>query len=161
MGHFLRWLERAELICACTCLALAATSLFADVFAREIIGGGIYGVQKFAVYCCAISGALGISVVVHKGGHLRISAIDSLYPPSVLVQVGRLCDLLSAGVCVFLAWYSAKFVFDTYSFQETDTILNVPIWRIQIALPIAFSLAAVKYLAHAFSPALKPEEGAI
>jgi C4-dicarboxylate transporter DctQ subunit len=159
MRPILHWIERSELLVACACLLMAAVGLCADVISRELLGNGLYGVQKFAVYCCAVSGALGISVVVHKGGHLRISGIDALYAEANLKRVSRLGDAVSGGICLMFAWFSGRFVLDTYNFNEMDTILNVPIWRIQIALPIAFSLAGLKYLAHALAPSLKPEEG--
>ena len=74
----------------CSGLALAAFVLCADVIAREVFGQGFYGVQKLAVYCCAVAGALGMSVVVHAGGHLRITAIDnpaSLQLRDALVEI--------------------------------------------------------------------------
>lgn len=153
------WLDTAELAVACSGLAFAATALCADVIGREVFGNGIYGIQKFAVYCCAVSGALGISIVVHRGGHLRISAVDGLIPNHLRLPLGRVADMVSAALCLFLAWYAAKFVHETFTFHEMDTVLNVPIWRIQIALPIAFLLAAIKYAVHAILPDIKPEEG--
>jgi TRAP-type C4-dicarboxylate transport system permease small subunit len=152
--------ERLEVAFAGLCLAAAALGLCADVISREIIGQGLYGVQKFAVYCCAISGGLGISVVVHRGGHLRITAIDELVPDRMAAPFARIGDLVSAAICAALAYFSAVFVYDTFTFNETDTILNVPIWRIQIVLPIAFGFAMIKYLLHAAVPSSKPTEGA-
>ena len=160
-GTALKWIVRIELIVACICLAAAAFALCADVIAREILGQGIYGVQKFAVYCCAISGALGMSIVVQSGGHLRITAIDALYRPQALTPVSRLGDLVSASAFLFLAWFAAEFVANTYAFRETDTILQIPIWRVQIILPIAFILAAIKFIVHAAYPAHKPDETAV
>lgn len=160
-NHLLKWLMRAELVVACSGLAFAAFVLCADVIARELFGQGFYGVQKLAVYCCAIAGALGMSIVVHAGGHLRITAIDALYAPRMLQLVSRFGDLVSAAAFLFLAWFAVRFVANTYAFNETDTILQLPIWRIQIVLPVAFLLAALKFLVHAAFPATKPEEATV
>lgn len=160
MARLVLWIERLEIIIACVCLPTAAAALCADVISRELFGQGLYGVQKFAVYCCAISGALGISIVVHRGGHLRISAVDALLPTTLLPQISRLGDAISAAGCLFLAYYSFIFVRNTFLFQEVDTILDIPIWRVQMVLPIAFTLAAIKYLMHAAAPTLKPTESA-
>lgn len=155
------WIMRAERIICCAGLALAAAALCADVFSREILGQGIYGVQKFAVYCCAVAGALGLSVVVHSGGHLRVTAIDALIPQRFLGIVACIGDVISALACLFLAYYAQQFVYNTFRFQEMDTILQIPIWWVQIVLPVAFALAALKYLLHAIDPASKPEESMV
>ena len=157
----LKWIMRCELFVACGCLALAAAALCADVIVRELFHEGLYGVQKVAVYCCAIAGALGLSIVVDGGGHLRISAIDSIIPEAHRHWVARLGDLLSAVVFLGLAWFAARFVVSTFRFNETDVVLQIPIWPIQLVLPIAFVLAAVKFVVHAVFPATKPEEVAI
>ena len=157
----LKWIVRAELVVACSCLALAATVLCADVLSRELLGQGIYGVQKFAVYCSAVAGALGMSIVVHAGGHLRITAIDALYAPPMLQLDSRLGDVVAAAAFLFLAWFAIRFVANTYAFNETDTILHLPIWRVQIDLPVAFLLAALKFLVHSAFPSTKPEEATV
>jgi len=153
-----KWLNRGELLVAGLALCAAATALCADVFTRHVLNDGIYGVQKFAVYCCAVSGALGISIVIQNGGHLRITAIDSLIPVGLEPLVSRIGDLISAALFLFLAWFARDFVYNTYSFGETDTILGIPIWTVQIILPIAFLFSALKFLMQAIDPGISQEE---
>jgi TRAP-type C4-dicarboxylate transport system permease small subunit len=160
-ASLLKWLMRAELVVACGCLAFAAGSICADVIARQLFHQGFFGVQTVAVYCSAIAGALGLSIVVHGGGHLRITAVDSLIPRQHLHWVSRLGDVVSAAVFAFLGWYAALFVASTYGFGETDVVLHIPIWPIQLVLPVAFGLACLKFLVHAAFPATRPAEAAL
>lgn len=153
-----RWVNRAELLVAGLCLCAAASALGADVFARHVFNDGIYGVQKFAVYCSAIAGALGISIVIQNGGHLRITVIDSLIPHDLMHTVSRFGDLVSACVFLFLAWFAFAFVYDTYAFGETDTILGIKIWQVQIVLPIAFTLSGMKFLIQVIDPSIIKQE---
>lgn len=157
----LKWIMRCELFVACGGLAFAAAALCADVLVREVFDEGIYGVQKLAVYCCAVAGALGLSIVVHGGGHLRISAVDAIIPEPHRHWVARVGDTLSAAVFLGLAWFAVRFVASTFSFAETDVVLQIPIWPIQVVLPVAFVLAALKFIVHAAFPATKPDEATI
>lgn len=153
-----RWINRLELLLAGLCLCAAATALCADVFARHVFNDGIYGVQKFAVYCCAVSGALGISIVIQNGGHLRITAIDTLIPPHLMPWIRRFGDFISACLFLALGYFAIVFVGNTFRFGETDTILGIRIWTVQIALPIAFLLSATKFLMQVADPELAGEE---
>ena len=46
---FLTWLRRVEVVVCVTAFAAAALALIADVLARELLGNGIFGAQRFAV----------------------------------------------------------------------------------------------------------------
>ena len=107
LRHVLRWLFRTEVVVTCAALLMVAASLFADVLAREVFGRGIFGAQKFAVYCNAIAGLLGFAVVVHLGGHLRVSIVDQLFPDAWHPHMVRLGDLVSCALCVLLGFYAA------------------------------------------------------
>ena len=61
-----------EIFIACLAFVLVAVALISDVLARELLGNGLFGAQKFAVFCTAVAGLLGFAVVVHSGGHLRV-----------------------------------------------------------------------------------------
>ena len=56
---FLTWLRRVGLVVCVTAFAAAALALIADVLARELLGNGIFGAQRFAVWATAIAGLVG------------------------------------------------------------------------------------------------------
>ncbi|QQS13308.1 MAG: TRAP transporter small permease [Rhodospirillales bacterium] len=151
-------LYRLETIVACVAFVLVAASLFADVFSREALGNGIFGAQKFAVFATAIAGLLGFTIVVHSGGHLRVSAVDRLFPESWQGPMTRIGDLVSCGICLFLGVYAVQFVASSARLGETDMVFKIKLWPIQAALPYLFFASALRYAAHAAFPALRPEE---
>ncbi len=160
-ASILAWITRLESVVAGAALVLAALALSVDVVARNFFGTGFFGVQKLAVYCCTIAALIGFSLVVHSGGHLRVAAIDGAFPPAWRHLVARIGDALSAAACLFLAYFAFRFVSDTRHFREVDTILNFELWKIQMAIPVVFVVAAIKYSLHAAFPGTKPGESQI
>ncbi len=154
----LTWLFRAELAVTYTALLMIAGALFADVLARELFGQGIFGAQKFAVYCNAIAGLLGFAVVVHAGGHLRVSLVDQLYPEAWDACMARIADLVSAGLCAALGVAAARYVLSSMRLGEVDLLFFAKVWPMQLVLPYIFFSSAIRYLSFAMFPGLRPGE---
>lgn len=139
-------------------LILGTFALFADIVGREILGQGIFGAQRTAVYCMAVAGVLGFSYVVSQGGHLRPNIVDKLLPSRFDGAMSRIGDLVSGIICCGLAYAAFLFVRGTFELGEYSMTLPIPIWTVQSVLPIAFGLAALKYFLFVLSPALRPRE---
>lgn len=154
----LRWLYLSEVAVTCAALLLVASSLVVDVIARELFGSGIFGAQKFAVYNNAIAGLLGFAVVVHTGGHLRISIVDQLFPDDWQRSMIRLGDVLSCIICAVLGVYAVAYVRSSMRLGETDLLFYAKLWPFQLVLPYIFLASAARYLGFAVFPALRPAE---
>lgn len=147
-----------ESFVACTAFALVAAALISDIVARELFGNGIYGAQKFAVFCTAVAGLLGFAVVAHTGAHLRIQAVDKLFPEAWHPVMARIGDAISSAICLFFGIYAIKFVQSAIELNETDMVLEIPVWPIQLAVLYLFLITAVRYALFAIFPAIRPAE---
>ena len=156
--RFLNGLYWAEAIVAVTAFSGVALALTADVIGREIFGDGIYGAQKFAVYCTAVAGLTGFALVVAKGGHLRPKFFDRIVPPQYDVQANRVADLTAAAICIFLGIYAVQFVYSSYALQERGLGLNILVWPVQAIVPYVLLSSALRYILFALSPANRPAE---
>ena len=154
----LDWLFRIEVFIACGALALVVLALLADVVAREVLGSGLFGVQRFAVYSNAIAGLLGFAIVVHTGGHLRVSVVEWAFPASWQHAMARMGDAVSALLCVLLGYLAVLYVGSSYTLGETDSVFNVKIWSLQLVIPYLFAASALRYACYAVFPDLRPEE---
>lgn len=139
---------------------LLAAALFADVVARELTGNGIWGAQRFAVYAMVVAAMLGFAVTTHLNRHLSIEAAQRALPASLGPLVARIGDAVSAAICLFLCYWAVRFVLVSYETQERGMALEILVWPIQAVLPWAFLSAALRHLAFAAWPALKPGPGA-
>lgn len=154
----LRRLYLSEVVVTCTALLMVAIALFADVVARELLGFGLFGAQKFAVYNNAIAGLLGFAIVVHSGGHLRISIVDQVFPDAWQGMITRLGDMVSCAICTVLGIYAIAYVGSSMRLGETDLLFYAKLWPFQLVLPYIFLASAVRYLSFAIFPGLRPAE---
>jgi TRAP-type C4-dicarboxylate transport system permease small subunit len=158
VGASLDWLTRAECLFAVTCLCMSAAALVADIFAREVLGFGLWGALRVAVYSTALAALSGFAICVATGSHLRITALDGLTPVSLRPLVGRLGNLTSFAICMFFAWWSFIYVRQTYNIGETDSSLGIEVWPVQSILIWMFLSGGVRYLAYSVFPELEPRE---
>jgi C4-dicarboxylate transporter DctQ subunit len=147
------WFEAT--VCVITFL-IASAMLMADVLGRELLGGGIFGAQRVAVWAVAIAGLVGFALVTAEGGHLRPRFLDSLLPEAIQRHMDRLADLVSAAICIGLGWYAVEFVYGSAMLGERGVAIPIVVWPIQMCLPWMFLSSALRYLAFATWPALKP-----
>lgn len=143
----------------CYVFFIAGTvSLVVDIFGREVLGQGVFGAQRVAVYCMAVAGIMGFSYVVSHGGHLRPTVLDKLVPEKFDAFTARLADFISCLICLALAGASFIFIYSTYSIGERDMTLPVNIWTIQSVLVFAFGFSAIKFLMFVVAPSLRPQD---
>lgn len=133
-----------------------ALALMADVLAREFFGNGIFGAQRFAVWSNAIAGLLGFALVTAERGHLRPQFADALLPKSLEPHVERIGELVSAAICIGMAWFAARFVISSATLGERGMAIPILVWPIQLVLPWMFISSALRHLAFATWPELRP-----
>lgn len=149
----LRALEAAICVIAFTA---AAGALVADVLGREFFGNGIFGAQRFAVWATAIAGLIGFALVTADGGHLRPQFADKWIPERYSALTDRFADLLSAAILIGLGIYAADFVRSSFQLGEKGMAIPIKVWPIQLILPWMFFSSAIRHLAFAMWPALRP-----
>lgn len=158
VGGFFDLLTKAECLFAVACLCLSAGALVADIFAREVLGFGLWGALRVAVFSTALAALAGFAICVATGSHLRISALDGLTPERWRPLVKRTGNVVSFGICMFFAYWSLFYVRQTFRFGETDPSLGIQVWPFQCILIWMFVSGGARYLAYAIFPELEPRE---
>lgn len=153
---FLKALWTVEATVCVVAFCGTALALMADVLAREFFGNGIFGAQRFAVWSNAIAGLLGFALVTAERGHLRPQFADGLVPKALAPHVDRIGDLLSAVICLVLTWYAVRFVQSSAALGERGMAIPILVWPIQLVLPWMFFSSALRHIAFAIWPALRP-----
>ena len=148
------WTVEATICVAAFCAT--ALALMADVLAREFFGNGIFGAQRFAVWGNAISGLLGFAIVTAERGHLRPQFADGLIPKSLEPYADRIGEVLSAVICLGMAWYAVKFVQSSAALGERGMAIPILVWPIQLVLVWMFASSALRHLVFARWPELRP-----
>ncbi len=149
-----------------------AVLLIYDVFIREAaipalglagIDGRfllLYGSQKIAVFLLIIGAFTGIGIATWTGAQLVPKVGHKLVPDRWNTEANRFADLVTFLFLMAVTAVAANFVYDTFlSGQRGSTGVRIEVWKIQIAIPLGFASAALRYLAFALWPDLRPEDG--
>ena len=157
-GRLLRALNTVESAAAALAYVLVAALLIGDVIGREILGKGIFGASKMAVFAAIASGFIGLSLATAANAHIRPAFMDWVLPRALAERIGD-----TFGCVFFLAAtvFAVMFVMQSYEYKEKAAVLYWQLWPIQLVIPYAFLSTAVKHGIFAGWPGLKPSaEGA-
>ncbi len=159
--------HRAECLLAVAAFSLIAVLLILDVAGREVLGPiyklldikgttGVYGAQKLSVYSLVLASFCGIGIATATGSHLLPRVGFGWVPADWGPAVDRLADLITALFMLGVAYYGYVFISSTMAAGLRAQAFNLPVWPFQLAIPLGFLSAAVRYLLYAAWPALRP-----
>ena len=152
----LRLLQKVEQSVCIAAFAVLVSVLFADLIAREVSGSGLHWSSEAGVFANVFLVMAGFGLASADGSHLRPRFTDSLLPETWTPFLIRLGFVLTAIFCGGLCWYSSVVVVETAAFDERSIRIGLPVWLIQLALPLAFASAVIRNLCFAIYPSLAP-----
>lgn len=159
--------HRAECIIAVTAFSLIAALLVLDVMGRELLGPiykmlgikgatGIYGAQKLSVYALVLASFCGIGIATATGSHLLPRIGFGWIPKEWGPKMDRLADWITAFFMLGVAYYGYVFISSTVASGLRAQAFNLPVWPFQLAIPLGFLSASVRYFLYALWPTLRP-----
>ena len=161
-----RW-HRAECLVAVLAFGFIAVVLVADVLGRELLGpifrafdikgqAGVYASQKMSIYALVIGSFAGVGIATATASHLLPRVGFKWVPAHWGPVVDRCADLFTGLFMAGVAYYGWVYVQSSMTADLRAQAFNIPIWPIQLAIPLGFASAAVRYLFYAAWPALRP-----
>lgn len=159
--------HRIECWVAVSAFGFIAVVLIGDVLGRELLGpiyrafeikgqAGVYGAQKMSVYALVIGSFAGVGIATATGSHLLPRIGFGWVPTAWGPALDRLADLISGLFFLGVAWYGWVYVRSSMGADLRAQAFNFPIWMIQIAIPVGFLSAGLRYFFFAVWPALRP-----
>jgi TRAP-type C4-dicarboxylate transport system permease small subunit len=160
--------HRVECTTAVLAIGAMAGVLILDVVGREVLGPllvalgsspgptGVYGAPKLALYALALATYAGLGVATARGTHLVPRVAFGVVPPSWSPAMNRLADAVSGVLMLAVAAGAALLVQGSYAHGIRAPVLDWPLWAVQLLVPVGFASAALRYLAFAAWPALRP-----
>ncbi|WP_169569242.1 TRAP transporter small permease [Sneathiella limimaris] len=153
--RFLIFHFRLEAWIATFAYGAATLSLVIDITGRELIGSGVWGAPRFAVYAAISAGFLGMSLSSASGEQIRPQLLDKVVSVRFSWAVDRMSDFVAALLYGALGVLAISFVQSTYLNGETAAVLEWPLWPIQLVLPYSFFALTLRYVIFACYPSDK------
>lgn len=143
----IRWLERnfEELIC-CSCLAVIATSVFAQVIARYVFQTALHWSEEVASIGMVWAVYMGASLCVRERFHIRIIVAVKALPEKYGRVVILLADVIWAAFCVFMIRVSWDYLAVLWKFTTRSPSLGIDQFYPQSILIIGYGLMLVRLI---------------
>ena len=118
-----------------------------QIFLRNIFDSGIIWADPLLRIMVLWLGLLGALAATRENKHISIDLLTRF-----LSDYGRLlskafASIFSSIVAGILSYHSARFVIMEYE-AKTTVITNIPAWIIELILPLAFGLIAIRFAIH-------------
>ena len=142
-----RWLERhfEELIC-CTCLAVIAVCVFAQVVARYAFQVALHWTEETAAICMVWAVYMGAALCVRERFHIRIMVAVTALPPGFGKVVILIADVFWAFFCLFMIRVSWDYLAVFWRFTETSPSLGINQFYPQTILVIGYGLMLIRLI---------------
>jgi TRAP-type C4-dicarboxylate transport system permease small subunit len=130
---------------------------------------GIAGAQRFALGFFVWAGFLGASIATRQKRHIVVDAVKKKLDAVVYPWFSALGAIFTASFTLLLTWLSVhKLAGEIHEWSSNDGVgmfesLPLPTWIVTLALPVTFSLIALRFLAQGmgdllYGPVLNPPE---
>jgi TRAP-type C4-dicarboxylate transport system permease small subunit len=148
-----RILYRLESGLLTTLLVTMILMAFGQIVLRNIFEFSILWADPFLRHLVLWTGMLGAAMATRDSRHIKIDILPQLLPPRGRSVLAVLTNLFSAAVCAVLVGAAIRFVRDEMEFGG-PVFLDIPAWIVQLILPAAFAVIAIRFLVHAAKSAL-------
>jgi TRAP-type C4-dicarboxylate transport system permease small subunit len=147
------WFERAlqglhkfEVVLLASILIAMVLVATTQILLRNFFDTGLIWADPLLRAMLLWLGLLGAVVASHDNKHISIDLLSRYAPQDWQRWIRMTTSLFTALVCLIVAYHSGRFVFDEYSYQTPSSIATtVPAWIVEVIIPAAFTLIALRY----------------
>lgn len=121
-----------------------------QIILRNFFDMGIIWIDPLLRVLVLWSGLIGATIASRNNKHIRIDLISRFFSRPVHMIMQIFISLFTAAVCFIIAWYGAQWVLLDYQ-DNLTAFSGLPSWILEIIIPVAFGLIALRYMMHSYS----------
>ena len=130
-------------------LAMMITIAIIQIVMRNFMGAGLLWAESLLRITVLWLALLGAMVASRNDEHIAIDVFVNKLPEKLKQFVMRLTRVITAIICIVIAWYSFKFVIDEYQYGGI-AFGYIPHWLCEAIIPVSLTVIAIRYLVSAF-----------
>jgi len=145
MRRALDWLYAATAVIAAAAMVGIALLILAQV-ALRIFGSQLPSADDFAGYALVAATIVGLAPTYRHNSHIRVGLIIERFPlgTGTRVLLERAVCAISIVLVAWAAWFSAKFVHESYIYNEiSQGLLPIKLWLPQSFMAFGFIVLLV------------------
>ncbi len=142
------WLRNGESFIVSLVLAAMVILPLTEIILRKLFHTGISGASAFLQHFTLLVGLLGGALAAREGRLLALSTLTNLLKGRWKTSARIYSSSFAAAITVFLCVASVQFLLTEKESGKT-LAYGIPIWAIQLIMPLGFSAVALRVLTHA------------
>lgn len=135
-------LQKIEMLIGSLCLAAMLVMMLLNIFFRYVLYKPIFYSDELNNYLFIWMSFLSAAFIMGNDGHVRVTAVISLFPESVQTWIKVVMDLIMGTVFFMYIGPSLRML----SRLKRSNMLRVPLKYVYIIMPIAFLLMVIHIL---------------
>lgn len=116
-----------------------------QIVLRNFFDSGLLWGDDFIQSVVLWIGFVGAMYASRNGSHINIDVISRFLPALFRALVYRAVYGLTSAICVAAAYFSWQFI-QLEMEDSVNAFLNVPVWLVEIIIPVSFAVVGVRYL---------------
>lgn len=146
MIKILKIFEKIEEYCLISLFSCLLLIAFLQIVLRNLFATGISYADPLLRHLVLWIGLLGATLATKQDKHIHIDILPRLLPERKKAFLQIAINLFSTIICIFLTYAAIKFI--KYEYQAATTLfLQIPIWILEVILPITFAIMAIRFFA--------------
>ena len=144
MSGLNRALTTLENVLAAGTLAAAAVIAIVAVLLRQVFGVFLFWSEETIIYLVIYSTFLGAVITLRHQEHVNVDVIAAFLGKrgkQVMAVIAIVVTMIYLGVVGYFAW---MLIFEPFSTRTTTPALGVPLWVVELSVPIGFTLMFVR-----------------
>ena len=118
-----------------------------QIFLRNFFDIGFTWIDPLLRVMVMWTGLIGATVASRDNKHIRIDLIGRYLPRRTNLVLQIFVGLFVSFICMVIGWFAARWVWMDFE-DAFPAFAGIPGWWLEIIIPIAFALIAIRYLIH-------------
>ena len=139
-------LAEIEKLAVAVCLGGMVVLVLIQIILRNFYNSGIVGSDSLVKHLVLWVGFLGAGLATREKSHIRIDIASKVLPPKARAIAQIFVDVFSITVCIGLVYAAYSFVSIEYETGEVMPFLEIPVWIMELIIPIGFLIIALRFI---------------
>lgn len=145
MKTFFESISRLGAGAASILFVLAGAMLTFEVVARYFFVKPTIWAAELSQMCLIWGSLLAMAWLLANRQHIQVDAVIKLLPQRVARWIDVLVMLVVAVFAATVMWFGFEIFYDSFlRSRTTGSLLNIPIWIVELAVPVGFALLLVQ-----------------
>ena len=154
-GKFNRILTKVENFLLELFLGVMVLTVLMQILMRNLFQSGIPGGDDLIRHLVLWVAFFGAGIATRSKSHVRIDVLTHLLKGRLSEYKDIVINLFSSVVCIILMIASCQFVFIEYQGQGHSQFLDLPVWTMEIVMPLGYLIIAFRFAHNCVSGVLK------